>query len=74
MNTEEDLTEISISFSNHGFIFLPAGRQRLTDPLIVMYTATDMLIRCVIGVAENSEDVMKMLTGAQKYNFQFIQN
>ncbi|MDY4350429.1 hypothetical protein [Pectobacterium brasiliense] len=74
MNTEDDWTETSISFSNHGFIFLPAVRQRLTDPLIVMYTATDILIRCVIGVAENSEDVMKMLTDTQKHNFQFIQN
>ncbi|ASY78816.1 hypothetical protein BJK05_01875 [Pectobacterium polaris] len=69
-----NLTEIFISFSNHGFIFPPAVYQRLTDPLTFRYTATDVVIRCVIGVAENSEDVMKMLTGTQKHNFQFIQN
>ncbi|RYC47855.1 hypothetical protein DEH81_05685 [Pectobacterium zantedeschiae] len=63
-----------ISFSNRGFIFLPAVRLHLTAPQIVMYIPITVLTRCVIGVAENSEDVMKMLTGAQKYNFQFIQN
>ncbi|KHN91174.1 hypothetical protein KKH3_12010 [Pectobacterium actinidiae] len=39
-----------------------------------MYIPTNVLTRCVIGVAENREDVMKMLTHAQKHNFQFIQN
>lgn len=71
---EGDLTEIFISFSNHGFIFPPAVRQHLTDPVTFRYTPINVLIRCVIGVAENSEDVMKMLTDTQKHNFQFIQN
>ncbi|AYH06424.1 hypothetical protein C5E21_14190 [Pectobacterium parmentieri] len=65
---------MSISFSNRSFIFPPVISLHLTDPLIVMYIAINALIRCVIGVAENSEDVMKMLTGTQKHNFQFIQN
>ncbi len=63
-----------ISFSNRSFIFSPAVRQHLTDSLIVMYIPTNVLPRYVIGVAENGEDVMKMLTNTQKHNFQFIQN
>ncbi|KHN54726.1 hypothetical protein OI69_03495 [Pectobacterium fontis] len=47
---------------------------RSADPLTALYTSTNVLTRCVIGVAENGEDVMEMLTGAQKHNFQFIKN
>ncbi|MBI0557051.1 hypothetical protein F6Q06_21570 [Pectobacterium parmentieri] len=67
-------TETSISFSNRSFIFSPISFLHCFDPLTALYTSTDLLTRCVIGVAENSEDVMKMLTGTQKHNFQFIQN
>ncbi|MCA6938754.1 hypothetical protein, partial [Pectobacterium versatile] len=67
-------TETFISLSNRSFIFSPIAFLCCFDPLTALYTSTDVLIRCVIGVAENSEDVMKMLTGTQKHNFQFIQN